>query len=142
MRYIFFSFSIKKAFSIKKNQYNFFFHIKLFFSANNVDFVKNTNIFSKKIFFFQLSFATNEQPYLTALYEYHRPRHNIYRNKQIIQVYFAGMSPANSFCQYLSLLIHCLFLTLEKHHRHLYSVKSLCFLEKPLHRYLFCPASF
>ena len=64
MRYILFSFSVKNAFSVnkKKNQYKFFFHIKLFFSANNVYFVKNTNIFSKKKFFFQLSFATNEQP--------------------------------------------------------------------------------
>ena len=62
MRHIFFSFSVKKAFSVKKNQYNFFFLIKLSFSANNVYFVKNTNIFSKKKSFFQLSFATNEQP--------------------------------------------------------------------------------
>ena len=62
MRFIFFSFSVKKAFSVKKNQYNFFFHTKSFFSANNVYFVKNTNIFSKKNFFFQLSFAANEQP--------------------------------------------------------------------------------
>ena len=53
MRYIFFSFSVKKAFSVnkKKNQYKFFFHIKLFFSANNAYFVKNTNIFQKKIIF-------------------------------------------------------------------------------------------
>ena len=65
MRYIFFSFSVKKVFSVKKNQYKFFFHIKLFFSTNNVCFVKNTNIFSKKNFLFQLSFATNEQPYIT-----------------------------------------------------------------------------
>ena len=36
--------------------------MKTFFSANNVYFVKNTNIFSKKKIFFQLSFATNEQP--------------------------------------------------------------------------------
>ena len=36
--------------------------MRTFFSANNVYFIKNTNIFSKKIFF-QLSFATNEQPY-------------------------------------------------------------------------------
>ena len=48
MRYMFFSFSVKKKsfFSKqKKNQYKFFFHIKLFFSANNAYFVKNTNIF-------------------------------------------------------------------------------------------------
>ena len=69
MRYIFFSFSVKKVFSVKKKKkinINFFFHIKLLFSANNayfVYFVKNTNIFSKKKFFFQLSFATNEQLY-------------------------------------------------------------------------------
>ena len=62
MRHMFFLFSVKKAFSVKKNQYNFFFLIKLFFSANNVYFVKNTSIFSKKKSFFQLSFATNEQP--------------------------------------------------------------------------------
>ena len=57
MRYIFFKFFVKKAFSLKKkkSQYKFFFHIKLFFSANNVYFVKNTNIFSKKIFFFNLA---------------------------------------------------------------------------------------
>ena len=30
---------------------------------------------------------------LTALYEYHRPRNNAYRNKHIIQVCFARMSP-------------------------------------------------
>ena len=36
--------------------------MRTFFSANNVYFIKNTNIFSKKIFF-QLSFAANEQPY-------------------------------------------------------------------------------
>ena len=41
MRYIFFIFC-KKVFSVT------FFHITLFFSANNVYFVKNTNIFSKK----------------------------------------------------------------------------------------------
>ena len=41
-----------------------FFHIKTFFSANNVYFVNNTNIFSKKTkSFFQLSFATNVQPW-------------------------------------------------------------------------------
>ena len=55
-------FSVKKAFPEKKININFFFLIKLFFSANNVHFAKNTNIFSKKHFFFQLSFATNEQP--------------------------------------------------------------------------------
>ena len=58
MRYMSFTFSFI-FFSIKK----VFLHIKTFFSANNVHFVKNTNIFSKKyIYFFQLSFATNEQP--------------------------------------------------------------------------------
>ena len=56
----FFTFSFI-FFSIK----NFFFHIKTFFSANNVYFVKNTNIFSKKKFVFQLSFSTNEQPYVS-----------------------------------------------------------------------------
>ena len=35
---------------------------KTLFSANNLYFVKNTNIKKKKNFFFQLSFATNEQP--------------------------------------------------------------------------------
>ena len=56
MRYMFFSFSVKKkAFSVnkKKNQYKFFFHIKLFFSANNAYFVKN-KYFSKKNNFFNL----------------------------------------------------------------------------------------
>ena len=54
--------SVKKFFIIK-----LFFHIKTFFSANNVYFVKNTNIFfKKKFFFFQLSFATNEQPCLVC----------------------------------------------------------------------------
>ena len=53
MRYIFFSFSVKKPFSVKKNQYKFIFPYKIFFfSANNVYFVKNTNIFSKKNYFF------------------------------------------------------------------------------------------
>ena len=47
---------MKKNLNIKH-----FFHIKTFFSANNVYFVKNTNIFSKTIFF-QPSFAANEQP--------------------------------------------------------------------------------
>ena len=36
--------------------------MKTFFSANNVYFVKNV-YFQKKYIFFQLSFATNEQPY-------------------------------------------------------------------------------
>ena len=49
-------FSVKRFFNIKC-----FFHIKTFFSANNVYFVKSENI-SSKIIFFQLSFATNEQP--------------------------------------------------------------------------------
>ena len=60
MRYIFFTtsyifFSIKKVFFSKKNFHcNFFFQIKTFFSANNVYFVKNTNIFSKKKIVFNL----------------------------------------------------------------------------------------
>ena len=37
--------------------------IKTFFSANNVYFIKNTNILSRKNSFFQLGFATNEQPF-------------------------------------------------------------------------------
>ena len=61
MRCIFFNIFIYiflcKKFFIK----TFFFHIKTFFPANNVYFVKSTNIFSKQNFFFQLSFATNEQ---------------------------------------------------------------------------------
>ena len=67
--YIFLIFCKKSFFSKqKKNQYIFFFHIKWSFSANNVYFAKNTNIFSKKKkIFFQLSFATNEQPYATLL---------------------------------------------------------------------------
>ena len=54
--YIFLIFCKKSFFSKqKKNQYIFFFHIKLSFSANNVYFAKNTNIFSKKKkFFFNL----------------------------------------------------------------------------------------
>ena len=60
MRYIFFTFSFI-FFSVKKNfQYKTFFPQKKNFSANNVYFVKNTNILSKK-FFFPLSFAINEQ---------------------------------------------------------------------------------
>ena len=51
-------FSVEKFFNVK-----LFFHIKTFFSVNNVYFVKNTNIFWKNNFFFQLSFATNKQPY-------------------------------------------------------------------------------
>ena len=39
-------FSLKKFFIVK-----LFFHIKTFFSGNNVYFVKNTNVFSKKNFF-------------------------------------------------------------------------------------------
>ena len=48
MRYFFYIFIY--IFLYKK----FFFHIRTFFSANNVYFVKNTNIFSKKkkIFFY------------------------------------------------------------------------------------------
>ena len=67
MRYIFFTFSfiffsVKESFFSKKNfQYKTFFPQKNNFSANNIYFVKNTNIFSK-IFFFLLSFAINEQP--------------------------------------------------------------------------------
>ena len=36
--------------------------MKRFFSANNVYLVKNKNISQKKQTFFQLNFATNEQP--------------------------------------------------------------------------------
>ena len=52
MRYIFYSFSVKKLFSVKKSQYKTFFPYKTIFSTNNVYFAKNTNIFSKKKFFF------------------------------------------------------------------------------------------
>ena len=34
----------------------------MFFSANNVYFVKNKYFFKEKKIFFELSFATNEQP--------------------------------------------------------------------------------
>ena len=51
-------FSVKKNFNI-----NLFFHIKTIFSASVVYFVKN-KYFLKKKMFFQLSLATNEQPYL------------------------------------------------------------------------------
>ena len=70
MRDIYFTFSFiffsVKNFSFSKKIfcYKIFFPLKFFFSANNVCFVKNTNIFSEKKFFFQLSFETNEQPYL------------------------------------------------------------------------------
>ena len=37
--------------------------MKTFFSANKVYVVKNKYFFKKKNFFFQLSFATNEQPF-------------------------------------------------------------------------------
>ena len=40
-----------------------FLQIKPFFFANNVYFIKNTKIFSKKNFFFKLSFTIIEQPY-------------------------------------------------------------------------------
>ena len=40
------------------------FHIKRFFSANNIYFVKHTNIYVFFNFFFRFSFATNEQPHL------------------------------------------------------------------------------
>ena len=73
MRYIFYIFiyiflcnksffSVKIFFNIK-----LFFHIKRFISASNAYLVKNKNICSKKNCFFQLSFATNEQPYMPAL---------------------------------------------------------------------------
>ena len=58
MRYIFLTFSLI-FFSIK----NFFFHIKTFFSADILYFVKKHKHFFKKEFFFQLSFATNEQAF-------------------------------------------------------------------------------
>ena len=51
MRYIFFTFSSKKSFYYKA----FFFPYENILSANNVYFAK--------FFFFQLSFATNEQQY-------------------------------------------------------------------------------
>ena len=41
------------------------FLCKNIFSANNVYFVKNKYL-KKTIIFFQLSFATNEQPYISA----------------------------------------------------------------------------
>ena len=56
-------FSVKKVFfSSKKFNIKLFFHMKRFFSANNVYLVKNKNISQKKQTFFQLNFATNEQP--------------------------------------------------------------------------------
>ena len=56
-------FSVKKViFSKKKFNIKLFFHIKRFFSANNVYLIKNKNIFFKKKKICQLSFATNEQP--------------------------------------------------------------------------------
>ena len=60
MRYIFFTFSyiffsVKKVCSSKKIfQQNFFFHIKTFFSAKNVYFVKSKNISQKKLLFLNL----------------------------------------------------------------------------------------
>ena len=73
MRYKFFTFSFI-FFSVKRGFFSkiyfhikLFFLIKIFFSANNVYFLKNTNSFSKAIcLFFQISFATNEQPLKTA----------------------------------------------------------------------------
>ena len=65
MRYAFsfIFFSVKKVFFGKKDlQYKTFFPYKNTFSANNVYFVKNIYFFKKKLFVFQLSFATNEQP--------------------------------------------------------------------------------
>ena len=70
MRYAFFTFSYiffsvkKKFFSVKQfSNIKLFLDTETFFSANNGYFVENTNIFSKKKFFFQLSFATNKQTY-------------------------------------------------------------------------------
>ena len=50
MRYIFFSFTVKKAFSVnkKKININFFFHIKLFFSAIMYILQKTQIFFQKK----------------------------------------------------------------------------------------------
>ena len=62
MRYLFLHFHF---FQLKKNfNINLFFHIKTIFSANVVYFVKNKYFLKKKKMFFQLSLATNEQPYL------------------------------------------------------------------------------
>ena len=54
MRYIFFFIFCKESFfsKQKKNQYKIFFPYEIIFSANNVYFVKNTNIFSKNEFLF------------------------------------------------------------------------------------------
>ena len=57
-------FSVKKILFSKKNfQYKTLCPYKDIFSANNVYFVKTRNIFLEIIFFFQLSFTINEQPY-------------------------------------------------------------------------------
>ena len=54
---IYFNISVKKIIIIK-----LFSHTRTFFSTNDVYFVKSNYFFKKKIVF-QLSFATNEQPY-------------------------------------------------------------------------------
>ena len=60
--YIFiYIFLCKSFFQQKNSQYNFFFPYKNIFCVNNVYFVKNI-FFQKKKIFFQLGFATNEQP--------------------------------------------------------------------------------
>ena len=115
MRYIFFTFSfiffsVKKVFFSKKIfNIKLFFHIKTFFSANNVYFVKNTNIFSKKKFFFQLSFATNEQPQpiayrfklRTCVMSYRHKIEKIYQNQlkssQTSWLWFVKRSSSLSF---------------------------------------------
>ena len=67
----------------------------------------------------------------TVLYEYYQSTHNTDRNRQIIRVCFARMSPClhhgpyslHSWpCQYL--LINCLFLSLQKHPGHVYSAEN------------------
>ena len=61
---------------------------------------------------------------LTAFYEYHQSKHSAYRNNQIIHACLAYMSqcldhrlknPRFWHCQYLPLLINCLFLSFGKH---------------------------
>ena len=68
MRYILFTFSyiffhVKKVFFSKNSfQYKTFFPNKNIFFSKKCIFCRKTKNLSKKKFFFQLSFATNEQP--------------------------------------------------------------------------------
>ena len=101
MRYIFLHFHL--YFFLQKN---IFFHIKTFFSANNVYFVKNTNIFSKKKFFFNLVLQqmNNHRRKLLVMYVIKRIMKFKYKNRknrslfQIINSIKTYLQKKRSFC--------------------------------------------